>query len=175
MSIFTNLNYARNVNYVNNELNRDESYSTSGGFGFLKYINAKYNLRLYTNITYFSDRNTVNPTIFTHYWSQSHFLECSVYPFHGLEISTKARYNWQEKTDLFGKNISVLLWNTAVSQNFIKNQLTLRLSVNNLLNQQSGVTRTNLGNMNTQSTTNVIGRYWMLCVVLRFERQRKIN
>jgi hypothetical protein len=42
-----------------------------------------------------------------------------------------------------------------------------------LLDQNSGISRTNTGNMTTESSTNILGRYFMFSLAYRFDHKYK--
>jgi hypothetical protein len=172
-ALFTKLNYDRSINYIDTNLSRNDIYTSNAGFRLTKYVNNLYSIQLRANFTYFYNQSSINSNLKTEYWTQDHLIQLSLFPVHDLELSTNAHYTWQEKTNLFGKNVSILTWNEAIIRHFSKNRLALRFSINNLLNQHSGITRTSLGNSNTQATTNVSGRYWLLSLSYRFKQQRR--
>jgi hypothetical protein len=91
----------------------------------------------------------------------------------GFEINTNATYTWQEKTSAFAASTSVLLWNSSLSRNFLHNRLAVKAQFNNMLNQNAGISRSNSGNVNTQSSTNILGRYWMLTAIYHFDKKFK--
>jgi len=166
--LFSNLGYNRSVNFVNTDLSRNDVYTTGGGLTLAKYVPGQYSIRLNAGLNYFHSRSSINVGAPLHYWGQTHSAMLGVFPFHGFEVNTNANYIWQEKTGAFGKNISVMAWNAFLNQNFCKNQLALRFSVNNILDANAGISRGNSGNVNTESSTNVMGRYWILSVIYHF-------
>ncbi|HEY4061157.1 MAG TPA: outer membrane beta-barrel protein [Puia sp.] len=168
-----NASYGRSVNYVGVDLSRNDNYIAGGGFSLAKYVPDKYSIQLNTNFSYFYNRSSVNVTAPTHYWTQSHYGLFSFFPFRGFEINTTVNYTWQQQTGNFGNSTSVLLWNGFVSQNFLNNQLTIRASINNLLDRNAGISRSNLGNTNSETTTNIMGRYWMLSGIWHFTHRRR--
>jgi hypothetical protein len=133
----------------------------------------RYSVSINTNFSYFYSRSTINISAPTHYWAQSHYGQLSIFPFRGFEINTNASYTWQQKTGSFGSATSVLLWNGFVSQNFLQNQLTMRVSINNILDRNAGISRSNIGNTNSETTTNIMGRYWMLSGIWHFTHKRR--
>jgi outer membrane receptor protein involved in Fe transport len=173
VGMMTNLTYSRNVNYINADLSRNDSYTSSGGFKIGQYVADKYSFQLDTKFTYFDNRSSINTTAPIHYWSQSHTGALSLFIIPGIELTTNANYTWQQANSVFAKSTSVLLWNASVGHNFLSNRLALKFLANNLLNQNSGISRTNLGNVNTESSTNILGQYWLLSLTYRFDHKYK--
>ena len=165
--------WARSVTFVNADLSQNDAYSGGGGISLNKYVPDKYGLQVRTNFTYFDQVSSVNTGAPIHYWTQNHQGSATLYFIRGFEVNTNVNYTWQEKTSAFGSNTSVLLWNVYVSRNFLHNKLVARFQLNNLLNQNSGVSRSNVGNVNTQSSTNILGRYWMFSLAYHFDKQFK--
>jgi len=124
-------------------------------------------------VGYFYARSSINVGAPTRYWTQSHNGTLSIFPFQGFEINTTVNYTWQQKTSVFGQDISILLWNAYASQNFFNNQLTVRAAFSNILNQNSGISRSNSGNTLSETSTNVLGRNWLVSAVWHFKSGKK--
>jgi hypothetical protein len=167
------LAYSRNVNYINTDLSQNDSYTSYGGFKIEQYVANRYSFQLDTKFTYFDNHSSINTSAPVHYWSQSHTGILSLFFIPGIELTTNANYTWQQVNSAFAKSTSVLLWNASIGHNFLSSRLALKLLANNLLNQNSGISRTNLGNVNTESSTNILGRYWLLSLAYRFDHKYK--
>ena len=165
--------FLRTVNFVNADLSRNDSYTGGGGLNLNKYAKDKYNLQLVINFTYFNQVSSINSTAPIHYWSQNHLGSVTIYLPQKYEFNSNVSYTWQEKTSAFSTNTSVVLWNSYISRNFLKDKLVVKAQINNILNQNSGITRTNMNNINTQNSTNILGRYWMLSVIYHFDKKFK--
>jgi hypothetical protein len=163
----------RSVNYVNTDLNRNDAFSAGGGASLTRFVPNKYGLELRTNFTYFDQSSSINTAAPVQYWTQNHQGSVTLYFIQGFEINTNVNYTWQEKTGAFGSNTSILLWNGFVARNFMHNKLVARFQMNNLLNQNAGISRSNSLNVNTQSSMNILGRYWMVSATYHFDRKFK--
>lgn len=162
-------NYSSSFNYVNADLNRTDSYTTSGGLSLGYYSADKYSFQLYTLFNYFDTRSSVDAAAPIHYWAQSDGGNLNLFFIPGIEIHTDARYTWQQSTTAFAGSTSVLLWNAYLLHNFLNNRLVMKFQANNLLNANAGISRTSSANLNTESSTNILGRYWLLSVAYRFD------
>ena len=174
LSFATRNTYSQSVNYVNSDLSRNDAYSIGGGFGLDKYLVDKYALVLVTNFSHFDQVSSINPSAPVHYWTQIHQGSLTIYTIRNFEINTSASFTWQERTGTFGSSTSLLLWNSFISRNFLKNnKLTVRLQVNNILDRNAGISRSNQANVNTESFTNILGRYWMFSVIYHYDKAFK--
>ena len=171
VSLNTNGNYSRTVNFVNVDLSRNDVYIGGGGLSLNKYVADKFNLQINTNFTYFDQVSSINASTPVHYWTESHSGAVTLYIIRNFEINTSATYAWQEKTSVFSSNTSVLLWNSYLSRNFVHNKVGIKIQLNNMLNQNAGISRTNLGNINTQTSTNILGRFWMVSAIYHFDKK----
>jgi len=170
-----NLSFGRNVNYVGDILSNNYTYNTGGNISIGKYVADKYSIRLNANVNYSSSISSVNPSLSTHYWTQNHSFELSWFPARGLALNTTGNYSWQEKTSVFTGNNWTFFWNAYVSKNFLQNRLVVKWQINDILGQNAGIGRSISGNTTTQSTSNIIGRYWMISVSYRFIRHSRIK
>jgi len=169
----TNLGYNRSVNYINTDLSRNDSYNSGFGFRLGKYVADKYSIQLNTLFSYLDTRSSVNPDAQVHYWTENYGGSLSLFLIPGIDFSTYANYTWQQKASSFAKNTTVAYWGASILHNFLDNKLALKLTANNLLNQNAGISRSNTGNINTETSTNILGRYFLLSVTYRFEHKYK--
>lgn len=169
--IWGGIAYSKSFNYVNADLSRNTSYTDNGGFSLKRNVPDKYIFQVSTNFTYFTQLSSINTSTSVHYWSQSHSGAVTIFLFRNCEFNTNAAYTWQQRTNAFSSNTSVLLWNTAFSRNFLQNRLVVKAQINNILNANSGITRTNINNVTTETSTNILGRYWMFFVIYHFDRK----
>ena len=166
-------NYSRSVNYVNADLSNNENFTGGSSIALSQNVPDKYQFQVSTNFNYFYQVSSVNSAAPIQYWNQNHYGTFTVYVLRKYEINTNATYNWQQKTSAFASNTSVLLWNGYVARNFLQNRLVVKIQANNLLNANAGISRSNNGNVNTETSTNILGRYWMLSAIYHFDRKFK--
>jgi outer membrane receptor protein involved in Fe transport len=163
--------YSRSASYVNADLSRNEAYTGGGGFSLNKYVADQYSVGFNSNFTYFDQVSSINTGAPVHYWTQSHIGAVTLYFIKDFEINTNAVYTWQEKTSAFSASTSVLQWNAYVSRNLLNAKWVVRFQVNNMLDANAGISRANTGNSNTQSSTNIPGRYLMISAIYHFDKQ----
>ena len=81
----------------------------------------------------------------------------------------------RQKTSVFDKDNSILLWNAYAQKLLLKNRLTVRLMVNDILGANAGINRTISANQITQTSSNIIGRYWMISGSWRLIAHHKLK
>ncbi|MBS1601621.1 MAG: outer membrane beta-barrel protein, partial [Bacteroidetes bacterium] len=169
IGVQTGATYSQSANYVNADINRNNTYTATGGFSLNKYRANKYSMQLAVNFAYFNATSTINLTAPVRYWSQSHSGTVTIFILKGFEIGTNANYTWQERSSAFAKSTSVLYWNAFINRDFIHNRLVVSARLNNILDENSGIARTNAGNIYTESYSNVLGRYYMVLLTYHFD------
>lgn len=175
VGITSNLSYVRNVNYVNQYLSRNDNYVAGTRMIVSKFVPDKYSLILNANLAYIYSMSSINAARPVHYWSQGYNGQLSIFPIPALEIGTIAIYSWRQRLDNFETRNSTLLWNAYIGKSLIKNQLTIRWQINDILGQNAGISRTSTANQTSESVVNVLGRYWMLSATWRFVHHRKMD
>jgi hypothetical protein len=171
----TNLSYGRSVNYIGQSLSNNDNYNTGGGISLSKYVPEKYSFSINSNVNYSYSRSSINTGVQTRYWTQSQNAQLSVFPIKNFEVNTNGYYNWRQKTSTFDQNNSTLLWNAFINRNLFSNRLAIRWQINNILNQNAGISRSNYINQISESNFNVIGRYWLLSATYRFMNHGKVK
>jgi hypothetical protein len=170
-----NFSFGRIVNYVGDMLSHNDNYNAGGSFSIGKYVADRYNIRLNTNLNYSASVSSVNPSLYTHFWTQNHSFELSWFPIPGLEVNSTGNYSWQQKTSAFTGNNWTFFWNAYVSKNLLQNRLVVKWRINDILGQNAGIGRSISGNTATQNASNVVGGYWMISVSYRFIRHGRIK
>lgn len=119
----------------------------------------------------FNDNKASISTQVTSYWSLDNNFDVSYeFPFK-LRIGTDVSWFLREQTTVFDRNNNVFQWNAYISQRFLKNdQLELRASVFDILNQNLGFNRNASNNMVTEQNYNTIRRYGMLTLTWNFTK-----
>jgi hypothetical protein len=168
-----NIALSRNVNYVGNLLSNNDTYNAGGGLTAGKHIADVYSVHLNSTVNYSYSRSSVNTTAVTRYWTQAQSAQLSYFPLPGFEINTNVNYTWRQKTSVFDNNNSTFLWNAYISKNFLANRLVIKWRVNDILGQNAAIARNISGNTITQTTSNIIGRYWTLSATYRLNHHEK--
>jgi len=173
VSLNGSFSYSRAVSYINTFLADNDTYTAGGGFSLAKYVTNAYNFRINTNFSYSTTTSSINTGTVVGYWTQNHVAQVGIFPLKDWEVGTSLNYTWRQKTPIFANNNSVVLWNVFVNRNFLDNRLTARFQVNDILGQNTGISRSISANQISQTNSNVIGRYWMLSLQYQFNHKLK--
>jgi hypothetical protein len=88
--------------------------------------------------------------------------------FNGMtNFVTDASYNFYYGYSE-GYNQPKLIWNASILQTILGGRATVSLAVNDILNQQKSITRQITDNYVLDSSTNTLGRYFLVSFTYRF-------
>ncbi|MFC1225644.1 outer membrane beta-barrel protein [Pedobacter sp. BG31] len=165
LNISGNGSYNRNVNFIADQVsnalvkNVTNSYTISNGYKLVtnvdkfdltggitgSYTNSTFSARPSSNTQYY----TINPS-----FDVSYVLPANI----RLAIDIDYYRNFGGG-DLFNQEYTIL--NPYISRQFFKNRGTFKFSINDALNQNTGVSRTATGTSIVDLTSNVLRRYYM--------------
>jgi len=170
---FSSFNYTRSYNYVGTALSKNDQYTGSYGISLGKYVPDKFNFQFKTAFGYTYTRSSVDPSATIHYQTQNHEIYGGYFPAKQMEIGLMATYTWRQNTKDFDSNNSILYLSATIKKYLLKNQILAKVSANNLLNKNIGISRTSSYNQTTESFGNTMGRYWILSLTYRFDHPHK--
>lgn len=160
------INGSSSANYVNGVQNTTATRSYSCGLNVGKYKEKKYELRLWGSVAYNTNKSTLQNQIDNNSWSYQLQPSFDVFLPVKFQVHSDGNYNWQQKTQTFAAR-SQFIWNAWIGKKFFKKEnLLLKASVNDILNQNNGFTR----NAYSQTVTSTIKRYFMLSIVWDFTK-----
>jgi len=163
--------FSSTYNYINTDINKNTTYSGTEGISLEKTVPEKYAIKLNTDFVYFAQSSSINKSAPVHYWTQNHNADVAIYLWGNIAIRSNAIFTWQQKTTEFVANTSTFLWSASADKELLQHKLTLRVALNNILDRNIGTSRTNINNINTSTSTNILGRYWMLSATLHFDKK----
>ena len=168
--------YTRHVGFYNNDF--------EGGDADRKSVTQSINLNPGLNVSYRKDmlsialngrldyahsKNDINPMGNMNTYDFSYGAELEWTAPWGTSLTTDIGMSSRRGYSSSEMNTNELLWNAQVSQSFLRGRaLTIMLEVNDILGQQTNISRTIDALMRTDSRHNAIYQYGMLRVVYRF-------
>ncbi len=162
LEVGSSFSTGNNVAFVNGEKNTIAS-STWGPNVTVSYSrDNKIDIDLTANLTLNTAKYSLQSALNTHYMRQNYGINMTNYLPWGLSLHNE--FNYILNTGRTGGyNTNIPLWNTSVSKYFLHNSRgELKLSVADLLDKNTGITRTsNLGYI-IDERYNVLRRYFML-------------
>lgn len=166
-----NTSINRTNNFVNGVKNTSDfnRYSVGVNAGY-EDKDEKIEVEWNTDFAYNDNKATIS-TLATSYWTIDNSLDVSFVLPKKFEIGTDFNWYIRERTVVFDRNNNVFRWNAYVSKKFLKNdQLELRASVFDILNQNLGFSRYANSNEVTESSYNTIRRYGMVTLMWNFTK-----
>jgi len=162
---------SRYNNFVNGEKNKTDNYAPGIDLGFNKQKEKKYNINYYTRISYNISTSSINESLKTKYWTQSHNLDATVYFLKKYELNNEVNGEFRQKTDIFNTNNNVVVWNAYLGRRFLKNDKgLLKFYVYDILNQNKGYDRDINTNVISERNYETINRYFLVSFVWNFSK-----
>ena len=169
---FTNVvNYNHSLSMLYKQLNVTNTFTISQSAGVNLDVKNKFNFSLRARVSYSQARYSISQgRNNTDYFTQSYSTDINYYITKSLIISTDfdyIRYTGQSA----GFNRNIPLWNANIAkQLFKKKNGELKFSVNDLLNQNQSITRSQGENYYYDSRTVVLKRYFLLTFTYNLNR-----
>jgi hypothetical protein len=171
MRFNANFNLSKYQSVVNNLLNTTNSGSYSLGTAMYKSKEKKYEFGYQVNATYTISRSSIQTNLKTNYWTWQFNPYFDIFLPKKFQVHSDADINLRQKTSAFDFNTNVVLLNAWIGKKFLKGDVLLvKVSGNDLLNQNLGFNRTVSSNFISQNTYSTIQRYFMLSVVWNFTK-----
>lgn len=161
-------NYDRDVNFTNSLKNITNSWAITNGYRLVSNLD-KLDLTAGVNGSINRATYSIQPKSNTRYYTFSPNISIS-YMFPGeIRWSIDADYN-QNTGRGEGFDTHFTLINSYISKQFFKNRGTFKAAVNDLLNENQGITRTANNNTIQDVSYNVLQRYFMFSFTYTLNR-----
>ncbi len=157
--------------YINNVLNKTQSYTYGVNARFSKYKEKKYNAYLSAGPTFTRSQSSLQTAINNNGTGFNADGDFSIYLPKKFQISSDQNFQYQGKTASFNQDFKRFIMNASLSKAFFKDEgLKLAVTVNDLFNQNVGFSRSATSTLLTQSTYTTIRRYFMFSIVYDFSK-----
>jgi hypothetical protein len=170
-------NYSHNVGFYNNVQNNTDNTdikSITNSLGLdtgleFSYRTEKVNIALNGRLDYQNSKNNMNTMANHNTYDFSYGAELEWTAPWGSTINTDIGMNSRRGYAQREMNTNELLWNAQLSHSFLQGKaLTVMLEVNDILGQQTNISRNISALMRSDSRYNAIYQYGMLRVVYKF-------
>ncbi|RZK46074.1 MAG: hypothetical protein EOO94_03380, partial [Pedobacter sp.] len=166
------VSYNHDGNYLNSQANFTNlfvvSQSAGVNFDIKQKLNLGFNGTVAYNSTDYTQQNSLSPD--QKYYSQKYSVDVSYIALKSLVIATDfdyLRYSGLGE----GFNQAIPLWNASIAkQIFKKKNGEIKLSVNDILNQNQSISRSVTDNYITDTRTVVLKRYFLLSFTYNLNR-----
>lgn len=171
INVNTSINGNQSYSFINGVLNRTSGNNYGMGLTLSKYVEKKINVGISFEPRYTTQQSSVNTGLNNNGFNYSSQGNIRIFLPGKIQLNADARRTYNAKTASFDKAFSQTILNASVSKTFLKAEnLKLNLSVNDLLNENTGFYRFADANSIIQSTNNTIRRYFMLSVIWDFNK-----
>ncbi len=159
---FTNsISYTKDISLIYKQENIGKTFSVNQGVGF-NFNKETVDFGVKANLEYTDVKYSVNKQLDEDYLTQTYSADFSYTFKNSLVFSTDFDY-YINSGRADGFNQSVPLWNASLSKLVFKNKAgEIKLSVNDILNQNQSITRTATDNYIQDTRSNVLQRYFMV-------------
>ncbi|MBP6730637.1 MAG: outer membrane beta-barrel protein [Chitinophagales bacterium] len=158
------LSYLRTPGLINNVLNLSNTYGVNGGLVLSSNINDKIDFTIGYGGNYSIVKNTLQTAANNNYYMHNANAKFNWQFWKGFVFNTSVQ-NTLYAGIANGFNQNIFLWNAAFGYKFLKDEsLDVRFSVNDILNQNSGITRTVTETYVEDAKNQVLKRYVLLTV-----------
>lgn len=165
------INGSNNYSVINQAFNATKNRTYRTGLSISKRDVKSYNIYLAGGPSYTSSKASLDTRSNNSGWGANGNMTINVYLPGKIEINTSGNYEYRGKTPALQQEFERLIWNAAISKKFFKKEdLQLRLSGNDLLNQNTGFERSANANLITERRYNTIQRYFMLSLIWDFNK-----
>jgi hypothetical protein len=167
----TLLSYNRDVSMVLKQVNYSKLLLATQTLGVNYSYKEKIDLSLKASLTYNKATYDQQPASNTEYWSQTYSADLTFTLPKNFVLSTDIDY-YVNTGRSAGYNQSIPMWNGSLSKLVFKNKAgEIKLAVNDLLNQNTSITRNTQDNRYYEDVrSNVIQRYFMLSFTYALNR-----
>lgn len=166
-----NFNQSHNVNFVNGQKNTTIYNRHSLGANIGKDEENKYNIWLWSNVSYNSSTSSIQANINSNYWSFDQNLDATIQLPWKMEFNTSIQFEIRQKTALFSNNNNVTVWNSYLAKKILKNQKgQIRFSAFDILDQNRGYDRSITSTNLSENTYQQLAQYFLLSFIWNFSK-----
>jgi Outer membrane protein beta-barrel family/CarboxypepD_reg-like domain len=173
MNLTAGVSYNRTPGLINYLPNWASTYNINGGFVLGSNISEKIDFTLTYTGSYNIVQNTLQSAGNNNYFNHTASVKFNWMFYEGFVFNTSLQNTLYEGVSQ-GFNVDVYLWNIALGYKFLKDKsFELRASVNDVLNQNTGISRTVTGTYVEDDKTQVLKRYLMLTATYTLKYYKK--
>ncbi|MCD2423660.1 outer membrane beta-barrel protein [Niabella pedocola] len=156
---------------INRAVNKLNYTTYTLGLEFFKTKMKAYSLYLTGTGGYTLNSSSLQPGSNNNYFFYNLNPSADIYFLKKFQLHTDLNYLWQQKSRAFSDNFTRTIWNAWVGRNFLKNdQLTIKISCNDILNENNGYARTANNTFFSENRYTTIRRFFMVGATWSFTK-----
>lgn len=164
LNLNTGFNFASTPGLINGALNTSNTYAVNAGFYLGSNISDKIDFSINYSGTYTFVKNTLQPAADNNYFTHNAGLKVNWVFWRGFFVNTQLQNTYYNGISS-GYNQNIFLWSAALGYKFLKDKaLEVKVSVNDILNQNTGISR-NVTETYIDDTRNTALKRYMLVTV----------
>ena len=172
LGTFTNARYANNVGYVTTGEMKDAQKNTTTNLSLGERLDARYRndwleFGLNGSLNYTFEKDKLNPENNQEPYTFSYGGNLQIYAPWGTTITTNMTNQARRGYSDASMNKNELIWNAQVAQSFLKGSLTLSLEWNDILREQSNISRSLTSSGRSVYTYNGVNSYGMVRIIYK--------
>jgi hypothetical protein len=173
MRINADADYRNTNNFINLQANTTKNLSLSSGMSLIYDHNDTLYFELSVNSQYNQPRSTLGLGSNQPFWQHTISLDAYYELPWKMRLESDATYNvLTQRAD--GFNLNYFIWNVGLSKRFLKGEnLVLNLTAQDILNQNTTISRNITTNMIIDSRTQIINRYFLVKLTYNFKNKIK--
>jgi hypothetical protein len=162
LNINANAAFIKTPGFVNDKINYSNSQTYGGGISVSSNFSTKIDFSLSTNLTYNIVENTISKKLNSQYYNQNSKAKINLIFLKSIVLTSELTHQYYKGLSE-GYNQNYLLWNAGLGYKFLKDQKAeIRLTVNDILEQNTSITRNTTETYIEDVQTNLLQRYFML-------------
>ncbi len=173
LGINPNIEFSKEIDFINGIKNTNNTKSVGLRLTFNKYVEDKFDFYVGPSINYNTTTSSINNQSNTKYWNFNGWGQGSFYFKKNLSINTNANASFRQKDPRFPQNNNYITWNIDAKKYVYKKEISLKIGVNDILNQNRGYDRNFSTYKSTETYYNTLKRYWLFTFGWEFTHNKK--
>jgi len=171
LGFFIEVNANNAYSYINGQLNTSDAGRYSVGLNISKYEQKKYSFNFNLAPNYSIKTSSIRPDLNANGWGLNSNASGNVFLPGKFQVGSDINYMFLGKTQAQNEELKRTIWNASLSRTFLKeDKLKLSFTVNDLLNQNVGFSRSISGSYLTENSYTTIKRYFMVALAYDFTK-----
>lgn len=172
LNINLGLTYNRNPGLINNQTNWANNYRINSGLTLSSNISSNIDFTINYSPSYAIVKNTLQKNSDNNFFNHNASARFNWLFWKGFVFNTSLQNTLYAGISQ-GFNQNIFLWNASLGYKFLKDKsLELKASVNDILNQNSGISRNITETYIEDTRTQILQRYFLLTLTYTFRNMQ---